>query len=121
MRKKTTQYRSILFLSFTLLLFVGLNSCKKVVITDTAYADFIGNWTAIKGTSAFIEIEIDENYAYWIKLEGIVTTNVEGIPKVISKRDKLKIGIKKFDIDSYPALVDGEWEMVLDGVTYERY
>lgn len=121
MIKSPTKRKSILLLTFTLLLFLGGSGCKKVVITDTVYSDFIGNWSSIKGTDAYIELEIEENYAYWLKLEGIVTTNVEGIPKIIPKRDKLKINIKKFDIDSYPTLVDGEWQMVLDGVTYERY
>ncbi len=117
-----TAHRSLVPIFFlTILVLMGASGCKKVAITDTVYPEFIGFWESIDGTSGYIELEIEEGYAYWVKQEGVLTSHAEGVPKIIPNRDKLKIGIIKYDIDSYPALVDGDWQMVLNGITYERY
>ena len=58
--------------------------------------------------------------ATYQSLTGFSTVTATGKARV--KGDKFKIGFKKFTLNQEPQQdVDGDWFMVLDGVTYYRY
>ena len=104
------------FLMSLLFLLVATNSCKKPVAEVNQ--DYVGEWDAL--SDAYYTISISSNSkGVYQKLSGISTVTVSG--KVKLKDDKLKIGVKTFDVDMHPTLVDGEYTMMLDGVTYYRY
>lgn len=93
-------------------------SCKKTKVSSSEYEDFLGNWVSVD--EGYIELDIYENSASWVKYQGITTTTVTGKAKIIPGKDMLKIFTKKFTIDQYPTDSITYWTMTLDGNVYTR-
>jgi len=100
------------------LLAIVTAGCNKVKVSSTDYPDFLGNWYSYD--DGYIELDIYNTNASWVKTQGIGTTTITGNAKIIPGKDMLKIFSKKFAIDQYPTDSITFWTMTLDGNVYYR-
>lgn len=114
---------AVIILAFFILSFISLNSgCKKKVADENP--DFIGYWYGSDGEYSY-EIDISETgSSSYLKTNGTTSVSSTGVARI--KGDKLKIGLKKFSIEKYPAEVldptgYNYWVMTLEGISYARY
>lgn len=107
--------KKIIFLLPLFVLF--LISCKP--IAPEVNNEYVGFWEGYG--SGYYEISIQPSgQASYQALQGITTVTATGKARV--RGDKFKIGLKKFTLNQEPKQdVDGDWTMILDGVTYYRY
>lgn len=89
-------------------------SCSKELEGDEL--DYVGTW---QGDYTLLQIQTDGHGTYEYD-DGIVTKSASGRVRVSD--DKLKIGIKKFDLDAKPHdNSNGDRVMTLDGDEFYRW
>lgn len=103
------------------LIIIGLLGCKKKVIDVNK--DFIGQWyseSKFKKEDSFKSIEIKDNSdGEYSERGGYSSKQASG--KARLKGKVLKIGVKKFNVDSEPERlgnVGNFWAMTISGTTY---
>jgi hypothetical protein len=104
------------FLIVLALLFVG---CGKDY--DEVNLDYTGSWEG-SDAMAYYSLIIQPSRSYYRKVQGSTVINAEGECRIKQNESKLNIGIKGFVIDQIPTTdANGRAEMILDGVTYNKY
>jgi len=109
------QTLKVLVLVFTIS--ISLVQCgKHATVIDP---NFVGIWDANDGVSTYV-LSIDNgSNGYWHRNNHGVFETAQGVARV--RHDKLCIGLKAFDIISYPAPDSlGTWTMNLSNIIYTR-
>jgi hypothetical protein len=103
----------ILLIAFSLV----LTQCKNNAATVDP--KFVGVWTGTDSISTY-RLSIDhQSNAYWQKDTRGSYETAQGIARI--RHDRLRIGLRSFTINEYPMQdSSGIWQMILDGVLYER-
>jgi hypothetical protein len=99
--------------------FLFATSCAKKI--EDVNPDYFGYWENIDG-GGYKTFDINTGTSSYMSFEGIKTISVTGRARVKKNESKLKISFKGFKIDTPPYENSyGYYNMVVEGVTYERY
>lgn len=97
------------------LMLILVASCGKKVTKE--YTDMVGVWVANANNQTLTINIASSNEGKYSECSGVLNcTEYSGQAKV--KNDELRIGFKKFPIETYPVLSGGIWYMKVDGNTY---
>lgn len=116
------QKKRMKYISIVLLVLVSA-ACRKENAAEVN-PDFIGTWNG-QDEKWNYNLQIESNgLGDWRKTTLFSEVYATGKTKVW--KNKLKVGVKKFELSSGPQLIYDAWgeehyEMVMDGVTYSRY
>lgn len=108
--------KKVMFIALVGLL-IGFQSCKKV---DSTNPDFIGLWTGATTSKDYV-IDIESNSEGRYQESNGLLNSDEWEGKARYKNGKLKIGMKKLEVDQLPNGSEAGSTMVVEGVTYVRF
>ncbi len=118
--------RTTIIIILTSLIYLG--SCQKSLVET--HPEFVGVWEGVDDNGLFVgtsgiecKLYIFESGKARYERRAIIETSNYGKLKI--KEDHLYIGNKSFSIQEYPffyteSLQEGNYQMILDGVTYVR-
>tara|TARA_B100000530_G_scaffold287212_1_gene202389 strand:+ start:543 stop:881 length:339 start_codon:yes stop_codon:yes gene_type:complete len=98
--------------------FIIISGCGKAVLKVNG--EYLGSWYGSDSSYSYSIVIDEENQAKYKKTGSLFSgTEYSGLCRV--KEGYLKIGFKKFPIDTEPTLTAGYYVMKIDGVDYLRY
>jgi hypothetical protein len=94
-----------------------LAACGKKV--TKSYQDMVGVWSSSSNNVNYTINIGSDNSGTYSECSGLLScTEYSGQAKV--NDGYLKLGFKKFKIDTYPVQAAGHWYMKIDGITYYK-